>query len=78
MANSNISANRKSQKQLQLTRKSHRATRKTPELLLFIVFYPPPGPCTELLSDFFYFLFELVLITDKVIIVGDFNIHVDV
>ena len=40
--------------------------------------YRPPGPYSEFLSEFSEFLSNLVLSTDKVIIVGDFNIHVDV
>ena len=44
---------------------------------LFVV-YRPHGPYSEFLSEFSEFLSQLVLSTDKVIVVGDFNIHVDV
>ncbi len=40
--------------------------------------YCPPGPYSEFLSEFSEVLSNLVLKTDKVIIVGNFNIHVDV
>jgi len=46
-------------------------TWKTLQPILFVILYRPPGPYSEFISS-------LVLKTDKVIIVGDFNIHVDV
>ena len=46
--------------------------------LVFVVVYRPPGPYSEFLSEFSEFLSQLVPSTDKVIAVGDFNIHVDV
>ena len=46
--------------------------------VIVVVVYRPPGPYSEFLSEFSDFLSELVLSTDKVIIVDDFNIHVDV
>jgi len=45
--------------------------------LLFVVLYRPPGPYTQFLDELSDFLSDLVLNTDKAIIVGDFNIHVD-
>ena len=51
---------------------------KAQKPVLFVVVYRPPGPYTEFLSQFSDFLSDLVLSSDKVIIVGDFNIHVDV
>ena len=45
---------------------------------MFVVVYCPPGPYSEFLSEFSEFLSQLVLSTDKVIVVGYFNIHVDV
>ena len=45
---------------------------------MFVVVYRPPGPYSEFLSEFSDFLSQLVLSTDKVFVVGDFNIHVDV
>ena len=53
-------------------------TWKTLQPILFAIVYRPPGPYSEFLSEFSEFLSNLVLSTDKVIIVGDFNIHVDV
>ena len=45
---------------------------------MFVVVYRPPGPYSEFLSEFSEFLSQLVLSTDTVIVVGDFNIYVDV
>ncbi len=39
--------------------------------------YRPPGNHTDFIKEFADFLSELVLAADKVLIVGDFNIHVD-
>ncbi len=39
--------------------------------------YRPPGHHTEFIKEFGDFLLELVLAADKVLIVDDFNIHVD-
>ncbi len=39
--------------------------------------YRPPGHHTNFIKEFADFLSELVLAADKVLIVGDFNIHVD-
>ena len=44
----------------------------------FVIVYRAPGPYTDFLAEFSEFLSSLVLKTDKIIIVGDFNIHVDV
>ena len=52
-------------------------TWKTLQPILFVTVYRAPGPYSELLSEFSESLSTLVLKTDKVIIVGDFNIHVD-
>ena len=52
-------------------------TWKTVQPILFVTVYRAPGPYSEFLSEFSEFLSTLVLKTDKVIIVGDFNIHVD-
>ncbi|XP_054869434.1 uncharacterized protein LOC129349621 [Amphiprion ocellaris] len=51
---------------------------KAQKPVLFVVVYRPPAPSSEFLSQFSDFLSDLVLSSDKVIIVGDFNIHVDV
>ncbi len=51
---------------------------KSLQPILFVIVYRAPGPYSEFLSEFAEFLSTLVLKTDKVIIVGDFNIHVDV
>ncbi len=51
---------------------------KTVQPTQFITVYCSPGPLSEFLSEFSEFLSNLVLKTDKVIIAGDFNIHVDV
>ncbi len=39
--------------------------------------YRPPGPYTDFLKEFADFLSDLLVNADKVLIVGDFNIHVD-
>ena len=39
--------------------------------------YRPPGHHTDFIKEFADFLSELVLAAEKVLIVGDFNIHVD-
>ena len=43
-----------------------------------VVYRPPAGAYLEFLSEFSDFLADLVLSSDKVVIVGDFNIHMDV
>ena len=53
-------------------------TCKALQPILYVTVYRPPGPYSEFLCEFSEFLSSLVLKTDKVIIVGDFNIHVDV
>ncbi len=45
--------------------------------MLFVIVYCPPGPYSEFLSEFSEFLSSLVLKTDRVMVIGDFNIHVD-
>lgn len=45
-------------------------------LLLIFLFYSP-GTHSQFLDQFSVFLFKLVLKKEKVITVGDFNIHVD-
>ena len=50
---------------------------KNLKVVLFVIVYRPPGPYTEFLSEFPDFLSKLVLDSERIIIVGDFNIHVD-
>uniref|UniRef100_A0A8C5D409 Reverse transcriptase domain-containing protein n=1 Tax=Gouania willdenowi TaxID=441366 RepID=A0A8C5D409_GOUWI len=50
---------------------------KTCQPVLFVIIYRPPGPYSEFLSEFSEFISNLVLSSDKILIVGDFNIHVD-
>ncbi len=40
--------------------------------------YRPPGPNTDFLKEFADFLLDLLVNVDKALIVGDFNIHVDI
>ena len=47
------------------------------EMTTFVILYRPPGPYAEFLAEFSEFLSDLVLKTSKVIVVGDFNIHID-
>uniref|UniRef100_A0A3B3IBG4 Reverse transcriptase domain-containing protein n=1 Tax=Oryzias latipes TaxID=8090 RepID=A0A3B3IBG4_ORYLA len=51
--------------------------RKTQKPVLFIIIYRPPGPYSEFLTEFSDFLSTIVLDSDQIIILGDFNIHVD-
>ena len=39
--------------------------------------YRPPGPYGDFLQEFAHLLSDLLIHFDKVMIVGDFNIHVD-
>ena len=39
--------------------------------------YRPPGHHADFIKEFADFLSELILTGDKVLVVGDFNIHVD-
>jgi len=39
--------------------------------------YRPPGHHTDFIKEFDDFLSDLILAADKVLIVGDFHIHVD-
>ena len=45
-------------------------------LLYFNLIYRPPGPPGPFLPDFTEFL-SLVIKLDKVLIIGDFNFHID-
>ena len=47
------------------------------QLFTLVIVYRPPGPYTTFLSEFADFLANLVVNTDKILIVGDFNIHMD-
>ena len=47
------------------------------DLTIFAIIYRPPGPYTEFLADISELLSDLVLRANKVIVVGDFNIHMD-
>ena len=51
---------------------------KTLQPVLFLIVYHAPGLYSDFISEFSEFLSSLVLKSDKVIIVGDFNIHVNV
>lgn len=44
----------------------------------FVIVYRPPGPYSSFLAEFSEFLSNLAITKDKIILVGDFNIHVDV
>ena len=47
------------------------------ETTIFVILYRPPGPYSDFLGEISDFLADLILKTSKVIVVGDFNIHVD-
>ncbi|XP_049331164.1 uncharacterized protein LOC125799151 [Astyanax mexicanus] len=48
---------------------------KTQHSFLLITLYRPPGPYSNFISEFADFLAAVILLSDKIIIVGDFNIH---
>ncbi len=50
---------------------------KSPMMFVLATVYRPPGHHTDFIKECAYFLSELVLAADKVLIVGDFNIYVD-
>ncbi len=50
---------------------------KSPVTFVLATVYRPPGHHTDFIKEFADFLSELVLTADRVLIVGDFNIHVD-
>ncbi len=50
---------------------------KSPVMFVLATVYRPPGHHTDFIKEFGDFISELVLAADKVLIVGDFNIHVD-
>ncbi len=55
----------------------HNINDKSPVMFVLATVYRPPGHHTDFIKEFADFLSELVLAADKVLIVGDFNIHVD-
>ncbi len=46
-------------------------------MFVLAMVYKPPGHHTDFIKEFGNCISELVLAADKVLIVGDFNIHVD-
>ncbi|XP_057191232.1 uncharacterized protein LOC130555221 [Triplophysa rosa] len=50
---------------------------KTLFKLILAIVYRPPGHHTDFIKEFGGFLSELVLAADRLLVVGDFNIHVD-
>uniref|UniRef100_A0AAR2M4G4 Reverse transcriptase domain-containing protein n=1 Tax=Pygocentrus nattereri TaxID=42514 RepID=A0AAR2M4G4_PYGNA len=44
---------------------------------LLITIYRPPGPYSQFLQEFSEFLSSLITFSNKILIVGDFNIHID-
>ncbi len=50
---------------------------KSPLMFVLATVYRPPGHHTDIINEFGDFLSELVPAADKVLIVGDFNIHID-
>lgn len=50
---------------------------KSPVMFVLATVYRPPGHHTDFIKEFGDFTSELVLAADQILIVGDFNIHVD-
>ena len=50
---------------------------KKQKAALFVIIYRPPGPYSEFLNEFSDFLSRIILDSDKIVIAGDFNIHID-
>ncbi|XP_076118489.1 uncharacterized protein LOC143099278 [Alosa pseudoharengus] len=50
---------------------------KTNQPVTVVTLYRPPGPYTEFLEGFSDFLSTLTIQTEKILILGDFNIHMD-
>ncbi len=50
---------------------------KSPVMFVLAIVHRPPGHHTDFIQEFGDFLSELVLAADKVLIIGDFNIHID-
>ncbi len=50
---------------------------KSPVMFVLATVYRPPGHHSYFIKEFGDFISELVLAADKVLAVGDFNIHVD-
>ncbi len=46
-------------------------------MFVLVTVYRPPGNHIDFIKEFGDFISELVLAADKVLIVGDFNIHID-
>ena len=51
---------------------------KSSQSLLFVTVYRPPGAYTLFLSEFSEFLSTLVLDSNRIILIGDLNVHIDV
>ncbi len=57
--------------------KETRVNDKSPVMFVLATVYRPAGHHTDFIKEFADFLSELVLAADKVLIVGDFSIHVN-
>ncbi len=62
---------------LHITSREKSINDKSPVMFVLNTVYRPPGHHTDFIKEFGDFLSELVLAADKVLIVGDFNIHDD-
>ncbi len=60
-----------------LSREKKSINDKSPVMFVLLLYTGHQGHHTDFIKEFADFLSELVLAADKVIIVGDFNIHVD-
>ncbi|XP_062338955.1 uncharacterized protein LOC134037569 [Osmerus eperlanus] len=60
-----------------ILKRNNAATPGPPPSFCIVTLYRPPGPYSLFLEEFADFSADLVTYTDNVLIMGDFNIHVD-
>ena len=59
------------------TNRGHSLAAIPPLPFYLIILYRPPGPYTSFLEEFSNFLSDLITRTDNILIIGDFNIHLN-
>ncbi|KAF7650916.1 hypothetical protein LDENG_00118880 [Lucifuga dentata] len=46
-------------------------------LFYLVLLYQPPGPYSQFLEEFCVFISDLTIYAERILILGDFNIHVN-